>query len=264
MSRLLSPAVVLSAVLAMTAPAAAHAPEPADPNRCNDPRLALRCPDLVMAPPSDLRVQRVGDRVRLLAENRIVNVGQGPLELRAPGAHSPFFARATQVVRRTDGRAPLFVPQAGLLFWKAIPGQGHYWKYWRAARFELWTQEADGSIGTMVRTGPKLTYCFRDLRRARSWRRTPRHVVYPACSEDHDQRPLRLGLSPGWADVYPAGYHENWVSITGLRGCFVFAHRADPDGDILESSEADNVGTRVIELPPRQGRVAPRSCPPER
>src|SRR5512147_1163813 len=66
-----------------------------DVNPCNNPLLRLRCPDLRMAPPADLRVQRAGHgQVRLLATNHIVNVGQGPLELRATPTPGSTFAKA--------------------------------------------------------------------------------------------------------------------------------------------------------------------------
>jgi hypothetical protein len=234
-------------------------------NPCDDPVLKLKCPDLRMAPPSDLRVRRVGRVVRLLAQNRIVNVGQGPLELRAkhsgnPRSTSYDFARATQVVRSKAGK-PVFFPLAGWIYWKAIPGQGHYWKYWRAARFELWTLNADGTRKRLQRTGPKLSYCFRDLKKVRSYARTPRKAVFPGCSQDFGRRELRLGVSPGWADIYPATYNENWISVTHLRGCFAFVHRADPLGDIVEQREDNNIGQRIIQLPPVHGSVAPRNCP---
>jgi hypothetical protein len=235
--------------------------EPTPANPCHDPQLRLACPNLRMKPPFDLRVRRVGGQVRLLAANHIVNVGQGPLELigrRGSGRGS--FASATQVIR-TRGGGRMYFPRAGWIYWKAIPGQDHYWKFFHAARFELWTLNADGSPRRMVRTGPKLTYCFRDLRRVRSWRRTPRRQVYPACSQDARRRNLRLGVSPGWADIYPATYHENWISIRELRGCFAFVHRVDPYDELIEESEDDNVGSRIIRLPPRGRSVAPRGCP---
>jgi hypothetical protein len=51
------------------------------PNPCHEPGLALRCPDLVMAPPSHLRLGQSPSRTRdvLRMENRIVNVGAGRL-----------------------------------------------------------------------------------------------------------------------------------------------------------------------------------------
>lgn len=239
-----------------------------DTNPCNDPVLALKCPDLRMAPPSALHVVKAGKVLRLEATNRIVNVGQGPLELRAqhtgnPKSTSYDFAPATQVIRSKTGK-PVFFPLAGWIYWKAIPGQGHYWKYWRAARFELWTLNPDGTRAKLQRTGPKLSYCFRDLKRVRDYARTPKKRVFPACSQDFNRKEMRLGVSPGWADIYPSTYHENWISITHLKGCFAFVHRADPLGDIVEAREDNNIGRRIIQLPPRHGSVAPRSCPSAR
>jgi hypothetical protein len=239
-----------------------------DTNPCHDVVLDLKCPDLRMAPPSALKVKKVGKVVRLMATNRIVNVGAGPLELRAEHTGNPKtgayrFAQATQVVRDHAGK-PVFFPLAGWVYWKAIPGQGHYWKYWRAARFELWTLNPDGTRKQLRRTGPKLSYCFRDLKRVRTFERSPKSRRYPACSQTFGRKELRLGVSPGWADIYPSTYHENWISVTGLRGCFAFVHRADPLNDIVEESEDDNIGERVIRLPPRHGSVAPRGCPSPR
>jgi hypothetical protein len=263
-ARRLRPAVVaVVAGLLLVAPAGGQEPgiDQSGTNPCDDARLALKCPDLRMAPPSDLHVRRAGHRVRLLTSNHIVNVGAGPLEL--VGTKDPArsrFAKAVQVIRTRAGR-PVYFPAAGWIYWKAIPGQGHYWKYYRAARFELWTLNPDGTRGAVVRTGPKLTYCFRDLARVRAWARTPRHRVFPACSQSYGQRALRLGVSPGWADIYPWTYHQNWIDVTGLRGCFAFVHRADPTGALVEQHEDNNLAQRIVRLPARQGSVAPRGCP---
>jgi hypothetical protein len=258
-------ALTLGPVARAQAPVTVEAP---DTNPCHDVVLALKCPDLRMAPPSALRVQKAGRVLRLLATNRIVNVGSGALELRADHRGNPRssgyrFAKAYQVIRNREG-APVYFPEAGYVYWKAIPGQGHYWKYWRAARFELWTLNPDGTRAKLERTGPKLSYCFRDLRRVRTFQRSPRRRVYPACSQSFGRSELRLGVSPGWADIYPSTYPENWISITGLKGCFAFVHRADPLDDIIEEHEDNNIGQRVIRLPPRRGSVAPRGCPQPR
>jgi hypothetical protein len=266
--RLLLIVLVLGAALAVPAGGQVLTGASPDTNPCHDPNLALKCPDLRMAPPADLRVQKAGKVLRLLATNHIVNVGQGPLELRADRTGRArrkgyTLASAYQVVRNRSGKS-VFFPEAGYVYWKAIPGQGHYWKYWRAARFELWTLNPDGSRASMIRTGPKLSYCFRDLKRVRGWKRSPKQRVYPACSQSFGRKELRLGVSPGWADIYPKTYHENWISITGLKGCFAFVHRADPLDDLVEEHEDNNIGERTIRLPPRHGSVAPRGCPKPR
>ena len=61
----------------------------------------LKCPDLRMKPPGDLRVRKAGKVLRLLATNHIVNVGAGALELRAE--HS---GRATRDGYRFASRLP--------------------------------------------------------------------------------------------------------------------------------------------------------------
>ncbi|HEX6697692.1 MAG TPA: hypothetical protein VF080_12870, partial [Solirubrobacteraceae bacterium] len=68
-------------MLVVTATMAALAA--AFPNPCHDPALGLRCPDLVMAPPSHLRLAHSPSRKRVVLrmENRIVNLGAGPAEL---------------------------------------------------------------------------------------------------------------------------------------------------------------------------------------
>lgn len=250
--------LALAAVLLATGPAGAQAPESANPCK-RDP--TLKCPDLVMSAPSGLFVGHVGGRTRLYATNHIINIGAGPLEL--TGTRSgPREMRARQVIHRSGGRPSLVTKDAGEIYFKFVdPRRGSYWKYNHAARFELWTIDPLGTRVRLRRVGPKLNYCFRDLFRVRSYRRTPRAAVYPACSQGRGITTDRLGVSPGWADVYPSDYPQNWIDITGLRGCFEFVHRADPLRHIAESNEGNNVGFRTIRLPPRNGSVAPRGCP---
>jgi hypothetical protein len=246
----------LAAVLAVAAPAGAQAP--VETNPCKLYRSAL-CPDLIMAPPDGLFVGRSPrGRLRLYATNHIINVGAGPLEIKGKrsGARE---MKARQVIHR-GGKRPIVTPDAGELYFKFVDsGRGSYWKYSHAARFELWKLDADGNRGEMVRTGPKLDYCFRDLARVRPYARRNRR--YPGCSQVRGLATDRLGVSPGWADVYPSSYPENWIDITGLKGCFSFIHRADPLGKIAEENEANNIGFRHVRLPPRHGSIAPRGCP---
>src|SRR4051812_1978516 len=246
----------LAVVLAAAAPAGGQTPEPTGP--CQLYRTAL-CPDLIMAPPSGLFVGRSAHgRLRLYATNHIINVGAGPLEIKGKrsGARE---MRARQVIHRR-GQRSIVTPDAGELYFKFVDGRrGSYWKYSHAARFELWSLDADGSRGDLVRTGPKVDYCFRDLDRVRAYAR--RSAFYPGCSQVRGLSTDRLGVSRGWADVYPSTYLENWIDITGLKGCFSFVHRADPLGKIAEEHEDNNIGFRHIRLPPRGGSVAPRGCP---
>ena len=69
---------------------------------------------------------------------------------------------------------------------------------------------------------------------------------------------MTLGISVRWADAYPADYPENWIDVTGRRGCFTIVQRADPAQVVRETDESDNVGVRVVRLPYRPGR---QHCP---
>jgi hypothetical protein len=246
------------ALLGFAVAAGAGAQAPVETNPCKLYRTAL-CPDLIMAPPDGLFVGHSPQgRLRLYATNHIINVGAGPLEIKGTrsGARE---MKARQVIHRR-GLKPIVTPDAGELYFKFVDsGRGSYWKYSHAARFELWSLDAEGKRDQMVRTGPKLDYCFRDLDRVRAYARHNR--FYGGCSQVRGLPTDRLGVSPGWADVYPSTYPENWIDITGLKGCFSFIHRADPLGKIAEENENNNIGFRHVRLPPRGGSIAPRGCP---
>ena len=232
--------------------------EAALPNPCTGPDAAeLRCPDLQMRRPYELEVERTPKgRVLLRATSAIKVRGRGPVELhgRRNGRRT---MRVRQHIYRVNG-SRLSVRSAGHLYFYFIPGQGRYWKFANAARFELWSVDGDGGRRRLVRTGPKLHYCFRDLVKTSGGAHSPRRRVYPGCNQDPGKRRVTLGTSVGWSDVYPAGYHEQWLDVTGLRGCFAYVHVADPRNWIAEAHEGNNASQRIVRLPPSRG---PGPCP---
>jgi hypothetical protein len=229
---------------------------------CQDPALALRCPDLVMAAPSHLRLDRKRDGRRFLRmQNSIVNVGLGPAELFAQRT-GPKEMAAKQVITDLAGGRRRFATGAEV-YYTSVPSRGgDYWKFDNAARFELWALAPNGTRAGVARVGPKLRYCLRDLDRLGTpgpGSNVPPKRVFPACNQTRDKRQVTLGTSVGWADVYPASYPGNIIDVTGLRGCFAIIQRADPLNHIMELNEANNVSVRVVRLPYRPGR---QNCPP--
>jgi hypothetical protein len=105
-----------------------------------------------------------------------------------------------------------------------------------------------------VRTGPKVSYCLRDLTHTRpTLPRSPYLPHYPACSTNVKARQDTLGSSVGWADIYPPSYPEQWIDVTGLRGCFAYVHIADPENGVYESNEDNNEAQVIVRLPFRLG-----------
>jgi hypothetical protein len=243
--------VLCCAAATLGGPAAAR-PTQLDDNPCIGPDAArLRCPDLVMRQPYGLYTDRLtkAEHTVLRAGNVIDSIGAGPAELRGYRRIGPRFMLARQRILRRDGRR-IGVDTGARLQFKFAHQSRYWWKFYNAARFELWRVDADGERTRLVQTGPKVAYCLRDLTHTRPLlRRSPRRPVYPACSTNSRAQRVTLGTSIGWADIYPPAYPEQWIDVTGLRGCFAYVHIADPENGIYESDEDNNEAQAIVRLP---------------
>ena len=209
----------------------------------------LLCPNLRMQPPSDLKVSKTrSGRLLLHATNSIDSRGEGPAELRGARKKNRSYMDANQrVLLKSGGRRT--IPTRALLGFKHIPGQGGYWKYKDAARFEIWTLDENDNPVERVRVGPKQYYCLRDLFHTRPGSGSPKDRVYPGCNQNPRITRVTLGTSVGWSDVYPSTYHEQYIEITGLKGRYGFFHIADPRNGIWENDENDNAAMTIVSLP---------------
>jgi hypothetical protein len=226
---------------------------PAVENPCGDERAkGLDCPDLKMAKPRGMSV----DHNLLRAETNIESRGRGPMQIR--GNRSGRRRMDVKQIVHKRGHGVLRLPTHAILIFYSVPGQGRYWKMHHAASMELHEVEDDGDIGELVRRGPKLNYCLRDLQRTRHLHRSPHRRRFPGCSQDPHIKHRTLGTSVGWSDIYPASYDKNWVNVHGLHGCFWFVNRADPENYLYESDELNNAAARKVRLPARGGHV--RRC----
>jgi Lysyl oxidase len=244
------------AILAGTAVAQVRPPEDQRPeNPCAGPEAVhLRCPDLVMRRPWGIYTDRSTKpgRTLLRAGNAIDSIGKGPAELFGTRI-GPRFMRARQRIYKPGG-GRIGVATDGRLQFKFAHLSRFWWKFYNAARFELWRVDESGKRTRLVRTGPKVAYCLRDLVHTRpALPRSPRRAHYPACSNNARAEHATLGTSVGWADVYPPTYPEQWIDVTGLRGCFAYAHIADPNNRVYESDEDNNESQVIVRLPFRPG-----------
>jgi hypothetical protein len=235
------------ALIALALPAAASA---AAENPCAGPEARfLLCPNLRIGPPSEIYAQKTGGHVLLRATSDVRSRGLGPMELHGH-RDGPRSMRTTQWIYRKGGGHIAVRSEARLHFtYVGTYFGGSYWKVHQLANFELRRVAPDGTVGDVVRTSPKLNYCLRDLTHTRPGRRSPSSWVYPGCNQNPFQDRVRLGTSVGWSDIYPAAYHQQWIDVAGLRGCFAYRMIVDPKEHLFESNENDNTSQRLVRLP---------------
>ncbi len=243
-------ALALSLATAALVASPARAMAPVGENPCEGPGAKqLLCPNLRIGPPAGLYVERAPGGVRLRATSDVRSRGRGPMEVRGTrdGLRT---MRTRQRIYRVGGghvdvptRATLRFTDVGAYF------GGSYWKVHQLARFELWSVDDEGRLQRLVRVGPKLNYCLRDLERTRPGKRSPETWHYPGCNQDPYVHHVTLGTSVGWSDIYPAPYDKQWIGVKGLRGCFAFVMVVDPQNLLYESNEEDNTSRRLVHLP---------------
>jgi len=224
-------------------------------NPCLGPDAGqLLCPNLRIGVPADLYMQRSGGRMLLRATSDVKSRGRGPIELR--GVRNGWGTMRTRQRIYRVGGGHLDVPSAATLRFTGVGAYfgGSYWKVHRLAEFELWRVDAQRQLTTRARVGPKLNYCLRDLERTNPGPRSPGSRHYPGCNQNPYRDAVTLGTSVGWSDIYPAPYHQQWINVAGLRGCFAFVMKVDPQGLLYESNETDNASRRLVRLPYRGDR----------
>jgi hypothetical protein len=224
----------VGAVVAAVEPSQGSAPHSAkvDANPCITVYAAgLRCPDIVMRRPWGLYVDKVTkpSRVLLRAGNVIDSIGRGPAELRGVRYNRVYMHARQRIYKRGGGF--IMVRTGARLRLKFAHLARYWWKFFNAARFELWRLDAAGERVEKVRTGPKVSYCLRDLGHTRpTLRGSPDRPHYPACS----------------TNIYQ-------IDVTGLRGCFAYVHIADPEDGVYETNEHNNQAQVIVRLPFRAG-----------
>ena len=201
-------------------------------------------PDLRMGRPAELHlVDHAGGRRLLRMTTAIVNAGLGPFEVRATRTTTAVSTMTVrQRIRRADGT------------WHSIAtgvtarytGDGHdHWHVQRVAAYELFS-----ASGALVRTSPKVGFCFFDTRREAylgSAILAPRYAER-GCGTRRSGG-VTMGISPGWSDLYPYTFAHQWIDVSGLRGTFVVRVAVDPENRYLEASDTNNCAWARISLP---------------
>lgn len=182
------------------------------------------------------------------------NVGAGPLQLDFPGNQGLVTpGQATQLITWSDGHVTR--RSAGEFEYHKTHAHYHHSGF---GKLELLRVD-DPARGTMthVGDGPKQGFCTADVKIA-DWsvfggtqnsaestclNRSVGGMFYDPTSG------TRMGLSPGWADLYSWEQDGNYVELgTNGDGRYLVRSTADALGNVLESDETDNTAYAYITI----------------
>jgi hypothetical protein len=209
-------------------------------------------PDLETLPPRNLRFDYTDVSVDgsgalhhvLRFSNTAVNVGEGPVEIRAtidPSRNPPAGAAYQRVYDSNGGFSDLSLGGSSL-YYHAAHKHYHFddwgaYQLWTKAGYDRWV--ATGSGGPDL-VGTKTTSCVTDEELVAPIAATLFPGRYPssACMPDA-QHVIAEGLSPGWGDTYDYYRFEQWIDLGASSslpdGTYVLRSIADPDNIVYES-----------------------------
>jgi hypothetical protein len=199
----------------------------------------------------DLRMRKLGSfyiqsasngEKRLRFTTMIANAGPGRFELHG--------YRANTTVARMNIRQRIYntagtyrrieIPTSSTYMFFAGDGHSH-WHVYKLQRFEIRPLDANGKEGELKGTGAKTGFCFWDNTKYNlSLTGAPQTPYYTSCGSTASVN-VKMGISVGWSDKYPADLAYQWIKINGLRdGDYKVRVVADPQNWFLESNDANN------------------------
>ncbi len=164
----------------------------------------------------------------------LANDGAGPLEIRGGEVRGDRQA-VNQRIYRDDGT--FWEREAGEFTYHSGHGHIHFDGY---ATYNLRAKNVDGSVGDVVASGGKVSFCLIDITK---FNPNAGSSEYGSCGS------VRQGISAGWSDVYGSGLSDQWINITGIDdGEYFLEVIVDPDDQLVESDETNNVTVIPIEI----------------
>ena len=224
---------MLTTPLVVASPSPAATPSPADAARD-------LLPDLTVSSPRQIFVQQGADGVREIRfSTTVANRGEGPLVLRGDLDSDSLQFRATQLVERSDGS----IREGNVGTFVYDDGHAH-WHLPRFFVFELWQLDARGALSAVVASTGKMAFCLADSFPA--FEPPPNAAAearFTSCET------ATQGISVGWEDIYTADLPGQELDIPGLPdGRYLIRSIVDPDDQLRETDEANNVDTIVVQL----------------
>jgi hypothetical protein len=198
-----------------------------------------------------------GQPLRCLRWDMVVaNFGAGPFELRAyPESETP--TTGYQAVYASDGSYDM--REVGGAHYSSAHGHVHFRELDEVGLYSI---AADGSPGELVAGMPDKGICTIDLlnRSFGTPADGPSRYRFPGTCDAEDnvdpRDPLypgeqffRMGLSPGWADIYPWFIPDQYIDITDVPdGRYLVVYRVNLAGRVFEATRDNNDASACVEF----------------
>lgn len=225
------PAFVAVSVMAagLVAPAIGIAQDESEP---------VGLPDLISDPPfiwynTTTSHPTTGEQIRVMAfDGYIHNVGTGSLDV----AGNPQVEGGMKQ-RVFNGTEWEVVGEPPVRF-ETEDGHNHF-HLMEAVEYAMWTDDRT----TRVSDAPKVGFCLIDVQVSEE-EYDARYAITDSnyCGVDEpDRTELRMGITPGWIDVYEANLAFQWIDISNVQpGRYWVSAVMDPYDRIVESNEDNN------------------------
>lgn len=194
------------------------------------------------------------DRLLLRFDSYIRNAATaGPVQVLADQPAAGHMGRVRQVV---DG-TPVAMPGAEVVYEAALgtTADGHnHWHLQRAARYALTT-----TSGAPVAPAAKVGFCLLNSENVDA-KVPPGNLG--ACGSSVSTE-VRMGISPGWRDLYSANLDFQWVDVSNVApGTYRLSSQVDPDDVVDELGDELNAEATIpVRIPGHVPRsvAAPRT-----
>jgi len=202
-------------------------------------------PDLTMVPITEVEGGFRDDGTPIIRfPATIANIGAGDFE--ATAKRSWLGGDDWTVVQRVHERTGGFTERAtaGTLVYA---GDQH--DHWHIAGMEAHRLE-QVDTGTVVGEVLKQGFCPFDVEPYGNVPGAPSAAVYPetGCGKRFDTR-LDIGISKGWADIYPWDMIQQQISVAGIAdGRYRIHEIADPANLFAESDETNNETSVLVDV----------------
>ncbi len=223
-------AIGIAVIAALAALGAVAAPT-------SDAQSAAMLPDLISDPPrpaflTELNTPDGGTRLVATFDGYVHNIGEGALDV----VGNPQETNGMQQrVRNGDSWETVGSPTVRF---ETDDGHNHFHLI-AAIDYVLWNELQ----GTQAAAGSKIGFCLVDTEQMEPGsNQAYSEALDNFCEENNPgATDLRMGISPGWRDIYDATTTLQWVDISNTPpGRYWIGAITDPNNEILESNEDNN------------------------